>query len=91
MVANVGVLTTGFDYPELDTIVLARPTKSLALYYQMVGRAIRPSANKIGWIVDMCGNYKRFGSVVDLRVECPANSIRWMITSRGRQLTNVFF
>lgn len=29
VVANVGVLTTGFDYPELDTIVLARPTKSL--------------------------------------------------------------
>ena len=91
VVANVGTLTTGFDYPELDTVILGRPTMSLALYYQMVGRAIRPSANKIGWVVDMCGNYKRFGSVADLRVECPANSIRWMITSRGRQLTNVFF
>lgn len=34
VVANVGVLTTGFDYPELDTIILARPTKSLGLYYQ---------------------------------------------------------
>ena len=42
VVANVGVLTTGFDYPALDTIILARPTMSLALYYQMVGRAIRP-------------------------------------------------
>jgi len=33
--ANVGILTTGVDYPELETVVLARPTKSLALYYQM--------------------------------------------------------
>lgn len=91
VISNVGVLTTGFDYPELDTIVLARPTKSLALYYQMVGRAIRPCGDKVSWVVDMCGNYNRFGAVSDLRVECPANSTRWMITSRGRQLTNVFF
>ncbi len=32
VVANVGVLTTGFDYPELDTIVMARPTMSLAMW-----------------------------------------------------------
>lgn len=91
VISNVGVLTTGFDYPELDTIVLARPTKSLALYYQMVGRGIRPCGDKVGWVVDMCGNYRRFGSVADLRVECPVNSTKWMITTRGRQLTNVFF
>ena len=35
VVCNCGVLTVGFDYPELDTIVMARPTLSLALYYQM--------------------------------------------------------
>lgn len=35
VVSNVGVLTTGFDYPALDTVILARPTKSLSLYYQM--------------------------------------------------------
>ena len=33
VVVNVGVLTTGFDYPELDTVVMARPTMSLAMYY----------------------------------------------------------
>ncbi len=38
---NVGVFTTGFDVPELDCVVLARPTVSLALYYQMVGRGVR--------------------------------------------------
>lgn len=35
VVANVGVLTTGFDHPALDTVILARPTMSLAMYYQM--------------------------------------------------------
>lgn len=46
VVANVGVLTTGFDYPELDTVVMARPTMSLAMWYQIVGRAIRPHPSK---------------------------------------------
>lgn len=91
VVANVGTLTTGFDYPELDTVILARPTKSLALYYQMVGRAIRPFNGKDGWIIDLGGSYRRFGKVSDLRIECPEGSARWMITSRGRQLTNVSF
>ena len=35
VVLNVGVLTTGFDFPELDCLILARPTMSLSLYYQM--------------------------------------------------------
>lgn len=91
VVANVGTLTTGFDYPELDTVIIARPTKSLALWYQMVGRAIRPHKGKDGWVVDMGGNYARFGSVADLKIECPPNSTKWIVTSRGRQLTNVSF
>ena len=91
VVSNVGTLTTGFDYPELDTIILARPTKSLALYYQMIGRAIRPCQGKDGWVIDLGGSYKRFGNVADLRIECPEGTSKWMITSRGRQLTNVNF
>jgi DNA repair protein RadD len=91
VVANVGTLTTGFDYPELDTVILARPTKSLALYYQMVGRAIRPYSGKEGWVVDMCGSYRKFGRVADLRIECPLGTSKWAIYSRGRQLTNVYF
>lgn len=91
VVANVGTLTTGFDYPELDTIILGRPTKSLALYYQMVGRAIRPSKGKDGWVIDLGGSYNRFGNVADLRIECPPGSSRWAVYSRGRQLTNISF
>lgn len=91
VVANVGVLTTGFDFPELSTIVLARPTMSLALYYQMVGRAIRPHKNKpAGWIVDLCDNVQRFGKVEDLKLEAPKPGL-WAVYSQGRQLTNVYY
>ena len=41
---NVGVLTEGFDDAGVDVVVMARPTKSRALYAQMAGRATRPSA-----------------------------------------------
>lgn len=91
VVANVGVLTTGFDYPELDTVVMARPTMSLAMWYQIVGRAIRPHPSKeCGWIVDLCGNIKRFGEVSDLRLHDSGNG-KWAVFSKGRQLTNVRF
>ena len=41
VLVNFGVLTTGFDAPKADAVVIARPTQSLVLYSQMVGRAIR--------------------------------------------------
>ena len=41
ILCNYGVLTTGFDAPQTSCAVIARPTKSLVLYSQMVGRAIR--------------------------------------------------
>ena len=90
VVTNVGVLTTGFDFAELDTVVLARPTMSLALYYQMVGRAIRPSEGKTGWVVDLCGNYKRFGRVDNLELRQRKPGI-WAVYSGQKQLTNVWF
>jgi len=41
-VCNVGILTTGWDYPDLRNIVMARPTRSRALYTQIFGRGTRP-------------------------------------------------
>ena len=90
VVANVGVLTTGFDYPELDTVVMARPTMSLAMYYQIVGRCIRPYKGKTAWFVDLCGNINRFGEVSDLHLKDTGNG-KWAVFSKGRQLTNVRF
>lgn len=42
VLVNVVVATEGFDLPDASCIVIARPTKSLALYLQMVGRGLRP-------------------------------------------------
>lgn len=68
---NVGVFTTGFDVPELDCIVLARPTMSLALYYQMVGRGVRidPSnPDKMLRVYDFAGCVRKLGRVETIRV-----------------------
>ena len=89
VVVNAQTLTTGFDYPELDTVVMARPTKSLSLWYQCVGRAIRPYEGKEGWIVDLCGNIKRFGKVEDLKLHDEGKG-KWCVKSNGKQLTNVY-
>lgn len=95
VLTNCGVLTTGYDYPELDTIVIARPTMSLALYYQIVGRAIRPHSTKeCSWIVDLCGNIQRFGKVEDLRLTETRPGLYAVCSETGgftRQLTNVYF
>lgn len=68
VVLNVGVLTTGFDFPELDCLILARPTMSLSLYYQMLGRGVRIHRNKRECdIYDLCGNVKSFGRIETLQ------------------------
>lgn len=92
VVANVGVLVVGFDFPALDTVILARPTKSLAWYYQAVGRCIRPFKDKDGWVIDLAGNYKRFGKVSDLKIDVEKpNSQLWCVKSNGKILTNRIF
>lgn len=91
VVTNVGVLTTGFDFPELETIVLARPTMSLALYYQMIGRAMRPHQSKqSAWIIDLCQTYKRFGKVESLELRAEKPNI-WAIWAGNKQLTNTYY
>ncbi len=68
---NVGVLTTGFDMPNLYGVTLARPTISLALYYQMVGRVIRldpDNPNKVGTVIDITNASKRMGRIETIRL-----------------------
>ena len=94
VLANVGILTTGFDYPELDTIVLARPTMSLSLFYQMVGRIIRPYPGKQGWVVDLCGNVERFGEVENFHlVENKPGEYAYMgyVQGQWKYLTNAYY
>lgn len=69
ILCNYGVLTTGFDAPQTSCAVIARPTKSLVLYSQMIGRAIRgPAAggNTTADIVTVIDRHlPGFGSVRD--------------------------
>ncbi len=46
LVANCGILTEGFDYPDIACLVMARPTRSLVLYTQMIGRGTRLAEGK---------------------------------------------
>ena len=90
-VVNVGVLTTGFDYPELEVVLLARSTMSLALYYQIVGRAMRIApTKKDAWIVDLGGNVNFFGKIETMKIEQTKTGL-YYISNNGRQLTNVPF
>lgn len=55
---NVSVLTTGFDAPHVDLIAILRPTQSVSLYQQMVGRGLRLDAGKQDCLViDYAGNH----------------------------------
>jgi type I site-specific restriction endonuclease len=62
ILSSVGILTTGFDEPTIDTIIINRATKSLALYFQMIGRGSRILAVKKTFsILDLGNNVSRFG------------------------------
>lgn len=91
---NVGVLTTGFDYPGLEAVLMARSTMSLSLYYQIVGRVMRiftyeDGTKKKGWFVDMGGNINFFGKIETMKIV--DNNGYLSIWNNGRQLTNVPF
>lgn len=94
VLSNVNVLTTGYDYPALDTIVMDRPTKSLALYYQAIGRAWRPYPGKTSWVVDLTDNYNTFGMVENLVMDEPRPGqyvINGFVDGQWKQLTNVYY
>lgn len=83
IVFNVGVLTTGFDMPELDCIVLLRPTKSVALYYQMLGRGVRIAPGKTHCtVVDMSDCMTRIGGVESIKLEKVDN--KWNVTTSAQ-------
>ncbi len=61
ILTSVSILTTGFDEPEVETIMLNRATKSLTLYHQMIGRGSRVLPNKKQFkIIDLGNNSRRF-------------------------------
>lgn len=84
VIFNVRVLSTGFDYTGIDCIVLGISTASIALYYQIVGRATRIDPEKRdALIVDLGGNVERFGRVEDLTFE---KGRMWRLFGSGGRL-----
>jgi superfamily II DNA or RNA helicase len=62
ILTSVSILTTGFDEPSVETIILNRATRSLTLYFQMIGRGSRYLPHKEEFtVVDMGNNIARFG------------------------------
>ena len=65
---NFGVLTTGFDAPGIEVVIIARPTTSIVLYSQMVGRGLR--GKKMGGtekveIINVKDNIQNLPSIYD--------------------------
>ena len=75
---NVAVATEGFDLPDASCIIIARPTMSLALYLQMVGRGLRPKDDGGECVIlDLAANSATHGLPEDYR--------EWSLEPRGAQ------
>jgi DNA repair protein RadD len=93
VVANCMVLTEGFDCPGIGCITLARPTKKMGLFRQMIGRGLRPADGKNDVVIlDHSGAVYRHGLPEDRvdwtlepdrHAEAPAHQARLQDKARG--------
>ncbi len=78
VLVNVIVAIEGFDLPDASCIIIARPTMSLALYLQMVGRGLRPKPDGGDCLIlDLAANAVTHGLPEDYR--------EWSLEPRGTQ------
>lgn len=61
ILVNVNLFTEGVDLPDIDCVIMARPTASLALYLQFSMRCLNPRPGKTAIIIDHANNFKTFG------------------------------
>lgn len=81
VLVNVGIATYGYDVPSINCVVLARPTKSIVLHHQMIGRGIRPKDDGGHCMVlDHADNVRRLGCIED--------EIRWRLSDGKEAATN---
>ena len=97
VVVNCLVLTEGFDCPEIDALVIARPTRSGMLIQQMIGRGLRPAAGKSDCkIIDLSFTRRQqdlisvatsglFGAFQELHFEAPEKSILELIALQNEK------
>lgn len=86
VVVNAKLLTTGYDFPELDCIIDGAPTLSLALYNQKIGRGVRIAKDKKNLLyVDVVKNSKKFGDVS--KYELREEDTGWRVCFNNQYLT----
>ena len=81
VLTNVGLFGEGFDVPALEAVIMARPTCSLALFLQMIGRALRYAPGKTARIVDLAQNWTRHG--------LPRDEREWSLDGVERQVRDL--
>lgn len=62
VLVNVDLFTEGIDLPNVDCVIMVRPTKSLSLYMQFSMRCLNPRKGKTAVIIDQVANYQEFGT-----------------------------
>ncbi|MGD0107541.1 MAG: DEAD/DEAH box helicase [Rhodopila sp.] len=78
VVTSCELISEGLDVPSVGAVILLRPTQSLAMYLQQVGRGMRPAPDKAALIVlDHCGNIPRHG--------LPDDAHAWSLSGRVRR------
>lgn len=77
IMVSINILIEGFDYPELDCLVCARPTESVALFLQLIGRLLRMAEGKENaLLIDLTTNTDKFGTDLDnMRVTIPKSAL----------------
>lgn len=89
VVVQVKILTIGFDHPQLDAIIMAKPSNSLTFFYQLVGRGVRVHKDKKDCkIVDLSGNCNKFGKIETITIENDKLTKGWAVFNEDTLLTN---
>lgn len=87
---NYSAVLQGFDHPGIDCVIFGRPTMSLNVWVQALGRGVRilpGGRDKKCLMLDCCGNYFKFGRLEDLKIGHIGDSKVWRAYSRDKVLT----
>ena len=89
VVVQCSILSVGFDHPQLDAIVLGRPSNSLTFIYQLLGRGVRIHPEKENClIVDFSGNCRKFGEIEKITIENNELTKGWAVFNGDILLSN---
>ena len=80
IVTNAELFTEGLDLPNVDCVIMLRPTQSLSLYLQFAMRSMNPREGKTATIIDHVGNVERFG--------LPTDDREWTLEGREKGKTS---